>query len=436
MRSLSAQRPAANLLFAVGILAATANTTPASGSTAPISFDAGQGAVLPSVAGELHAPTGNNGQTIATHPDLDSFVLVGLQQSGVTVSELISGGFQPRFASTADLNGNGLIDIVTTSPVTGRAHVIRQTAPDQYTLGAVLPIGINPFRPVLADLDSDGLPELIVPLRGDHQIAILPNLGDGLFAAGSRIPTLHSPEAVAIADFDGDGVIDLAVLCAGANAIQVRFGEQTIQGLTFGSPITLSTGSGPNGLIVTDLDGDGRPDLATASAGSSSISIFYTRPGRNFEAGAFLFAGTSPQSIAAADLNQSGLTDLVVANPSIQSLTVLRNEGAGQFIRSTIQMPFRPARLALRDLNGNGLPDIVASSQTSQMVRILTNTTPVATCSGDVTGDLRVTLADLNLVLANFGTASSQGDANGDGVVNLADLNLVLANFGAICGET
>jgi Ca2+-binding EF-hand superfamily protein len=47
-----------------------------------------------------------------------------------------------------------------------------------------------------------------------------------------------------------------------------------------------------------------------------------------------------------------------------------------------------------------------------------------------VNGDGAVDLADLNLVLANFGTNNPAGDANGDGVVDLADLNLVLANFG------
>jgi hypothetical protein len=54
--------------------------------------------------------------------------------------------------------------------------------------------------------------------------------------------------------------------------------------------------------------------------------------------------------------------------------------------------------------------------------------------SGDVNGDGAVDLADLNLVLANFGQASPAGvipgDANGDNAVDLADLNLVLASFG------
>ncbi|MFI4853737.1 MAG: M14 family zinc carboxypeptidase [Phycisphaerales bacterium JB065] len=54
-------------------------------------------------------------------------------------------------------------------------------------------------------------------------------------------------------------------------------------------------------------------------------------------------------------------------------------------------------------------------------------------CPGDTTGDGSVDLADLNLVLANFGTDTSDGDTNGDGSVDLADLNAVLAAFGESC---
>jgi hypothetical protein len=57
------------------------------------------------------------------------------------------------------------------------------------------------------------------------------------------------------------------------------------------------------------------------------------------------------------------------------------------------------------------------------------------TCTGDVNGDGFVNLADLNLVLGNFGTESFLGDANGDGVVDMTDLSIVLAAFGQKCAE-
>jgi hypothetical protein len=54
-------------------------------------------------------------------------------------------------------------------------------------------------------------------------------------------------------------------------------------------------------------------------------------------------------------------------------------------------------------------------------------------CPADVTGDESVDLADLNLVLGNFGTTTSDGDTNGDGEVDLVDLNAVLGAFGTTC---
>ncbi len=72
----------------------------------------------------------------------------------------------------------------------------------------------------------------------------------------------------------------------------------------------------------------------------------------------------------------------------------------------------------------------IGDTEVSGIARIRSCTTR---CPGDVTADNAVDLADLNLVLANFGQSTDQGDTNADGVVDLADLNAVLANFGSAC---
>lgn len=80
-------------------------------------------------------------------------------------------------------------------------------------------------------------------------------------------------------------------------------------------------------------------------------------------------------------------------------------------------------RVQITALNSAGLTGSDAS-----VADIVITGTPA--CPGDINGDGSVDLADLNLVLANFGSAGPAGDANGDGAVDLADLNIVLANFG------
>jgi hypothetical protein len=59
----------------------------------------------------------------------------------------------------------------------------------------------------------------------------------------------------------------------------------------------------------------------------------------------------------------------------------------------------------------------------------------VCDCLADVTGDGQVNAADLGIVLAAWGAASStgQGDVNHDGQINAADLAATLDNWGA-CG--
>ena len=56
-----------------------------------------------------------------------------------------------------------------------------------------------------------------------------------------------------------------------------------------------------------------------------------------------------------------------------------------------------------------------------------------APCPGDTDGSGAIDLADLNLVLANFGQDTGSGDTDGNGAVDLADLNIVLGAFGTAC---
>lgn len=60
-----------------------------------------------------------------------------------------------------------------------------------------------------------------------------------------------------------------------------------------------------------------------------------------------------------------------------------------------------------------------------------------AACGADLDGDGQVDLADLSILLANFGTLSGatheMGDLNGDGAVDLADLSALLVEYGAPC---
>ena len=134
-----------------------------------------------------------------------------------------------------------------------------------------------------------------------------------------------------------------------------------------------------------------------------------------------------------ADFDRDGVLDIITANEISDAINVLRGVGDGTFeTRQRVLVGFDPYGIAVGDLNGDGALDIAGTDRYANSVGVLLNR--CLPCPADVTYDGSIDLADLNLVLANFGQATGDGDATGDGEVDLADLNLVLGAFGVGCG--
>lgn len=54
-------------------------------------------------------------------------------------------------------------------------------------------------------------------------------------------------------------------------------------------------------------------------------------------------------------------------------------------------------------------------------------------CIGDINGDMMVDTADLETLIAQFGTAGPEGDLNGDLIVDTGDLGILIGAFGMPC---
>ena len=196
------------------------------------------------------------------------------------------------------------------------------------------PVGDAPFAVAAGDLDGDDDQDLAVANQNSDNVTILKNDGAGHFSQPVSSPEAvgDAPRSVAVADLDGDDDQDLAV--ANASSANVTILRNNGSG-NFGQPASSpeSAGSGPSSVAATDLDGDSDPDLAVANAGSGDVTIL-----RNVGAGDFTQPASSPEdaensafAVAAANLDGDTDQDLAVANLGGGNVTILRNNGSGNF---------------------------------------------------------------------------------------------------------
>lgn len=201
----------------------------------------------------------------------------------------------------------------------------------------------------------------------------------GTFSLSQSITTATGNASVVLADFDGDGRLDIAVTAATDNGsgtvpgtVRVFLQDAAHPG-TFLPPTEYTVGLQPVAIAAGDLNGDGKPDLAVANMGAPngsnpSVSVLLQDPAA---AGHFLPAtgyasAPAPMAIKISDINGDGKPDLVTANASGApsnpgSIQIyLQGPTPGVFLSPRRFGSFEGAyALAVGDLNGDKAPDIV-----------------------------------------------------------------------------
>jgi hypothetical protein len=277
---------------------------------------------------------------------------------GFKVVGILAVDASPQSVALADLNADGKLDLVVVSLDSNQTvSVFLGNGDGTFQPQVRYAVGSFPYGLAVADVNLDGIPDILVTNENDGTVSVLLGNGDGTFQLQATFPTGQFPTGIVVADFNGDGLPDLATASTPL-AVLLGNGDGTFQPPTF--PTTLSV----NSVAVGDFNRDSKIDLAFGYGIGirAQVQILLGNGDGSFATGAAYKLGVAtPYSIAARDLNHDGKLDLAVTTFEL-AVGVLLGHGDGTFSHVKFySTPQSAYAVAIDDFNRDGNQDLAVA---------------------------------------------------------------------------
>jgi hypothetical protein len=353
---------------------------------------------------------------------------------------------RPFSVATADLNGDGKLDLVLAGDLSNSVSVLLGNGDGTFQSHVDYPVpspGGGPYWAIVADFNADGKPDVAAGY-GDGSVAIYLGNGDGTLQGPQTLQLRDSFGAnsgAAAGDFNGDGKIDIAVTSSSGANIFLGNGDGTFTFLN-----VVASGDGP--VTAIDLNKDGRLDLIVVGTDSlhGTSGAVYALVGNGdgtFQPTSAEATGVWPYSVVVGDFNGDGAVDFAVTvlNVNYVSLPPCPNcptpsppppgyialflglgngtFGGSPLISTVGTTNSLPVSMKAVDLNGDGKLDLVFANS-GQSGSSLDNTVSVLLGNGDGTFQ-----TEQNFATGVFPVALQVVDLNGDGKADLTVVSQV-----------
>jgi hypothetical protein len=274
-----------------------------------------------------------------------------------------------------DLAGDHKTEVVTIAQSSGRAAVSHFAQKPAEPLSGdfkqgqfqVLPLNKTKsgHRGILwADVNGDGLADLLVAEPDSGQLSLYLQKPDGTLAAAKTFPTFAGVSELAVSDWDGSGRPQIFLLSSDEHQVGVtrldehgRIAFPTVIPLD-GKPLTMCVGPlqpGAKPTLAVIVEQDTNRFLVTRQAEG--------KPHRQQLSSDFK---AMPSSMTMHDANQDGLADLIVLIPYEKIKVLIQKPDKVSFEEADVLPPGGSTEepwLSVSDVDGDGKPELLLAQK-------------------------------------------------------------------------
>ncbi len=245
------------------------------------------------------------------------------------------------------------------------------------------------FRDIIAaDFNSDSFVDLAMLDHGSEQVFVFCGDGSGRYDSypirSSAIGDWkEGVKQMTAADFNNDGILDVAVSAegyyGGVDVVNILFGDGTGK-FPRDTKVSIDVDSPRvNDIVAADFNSDGAMDIVVAdNEFNGGCGLFYGDGTGNFSNKTYMGTGNKPFGVISFDANTDGAADLVVANSRDNDISIILNDGSGEFINEKRYQEFDKQftcvglrDIAQGDFNNDRFIDLAVATDSPNMLTIL-----------------------------------------------------------------